>query len=149
QIYTYVGGSGVQGLHEVVANLSFTGVSFAAEAGYQITSVSAVVKGSYYTVGDAYGSVNIPAAVHWSGENYTATLALDPAVADLSIGFSLAASYLQGEDGTALSYGAGSASIDSLEFIVGVSPVPEPATAALLAVGGAMLPWLARRRRSR
>lgn len=147
QIYTYVGGSGIQGFHQVVATLQTTGWSFAAEPGYQITNVEAVVKGTFYTVGDAWGYVNIPAAVHRSDDQYTATLSLYPPAADMSIGFEISASYLQGEDGTALSYGAGSASIDSVEFIVSVSPVPEPASAALLGVGLAVMPWVARRRR--
>jgi hypothetical protein len=149
QMYAYVGGSGIQGLHEVAATLLFTGLSFTANTGYQISGVQAVIKGSFSLVGDAYGWPNVPAAMQWSDQNFSATLALDPAAADLSLGFNIAASYLQGEDGTALSYGAGSASFDSIQFIVNVSaaPVPEPTSAALLAAGVTVLAWLARRRR--
>jgi PEP-CTERM motif len=149
QVYTYVGGSGVQGLHEVAATLQFTGLSFTADAGYQISSVQAVIKGSFSLVGNGYGGLMVPAALQWSGTNFSTTLALDPMAADFSIGFNVSASYLAGDDGTAVSYGAGSASFDSVEFIVNVTtaPVPEPASAALLAAGIAALPWMARRRR--
>lgn len=141
QVYAYVGGSGVQGLHEVAANLQFIGLSFTANAGYQITGVQAVVKGSYAPVGNAYGGVGVPGVPQWNGESFTSTFALDPAAADVWVGFSLAASYLEGEDGTADSYGAGSASIDSLEFVVSVTAVPEPASFALLGAGLAFLAW--------
>lgn len=149
QVYTYVGGSGIQGLHEVVATLQFTGLSFTADPGYQISGVQAVIKGSFSLVGNGYGSLYVPAAVQWNDTNFSATLALDPTAADFFIGFNVSASYLEGDDGTAASYGAGSASFDSVAFIVNVTaaPVPEPASAALLAVGVAALPWLARRRR--
>jgi len=149
QVYAYVGGSGFQGFHEVAATLLFTGLSFTADAGYQINGVQAVIKGSIATVGDAFGWASIPAAMQWNGQNFSATLALDPTAADFNIGFSLSASYLEGENGTALSYGAGSASFDNIEFIVDVTPapVPEPSSAALLAAGVAVLAWLLRQRR--
>lgn len=149
QLYAYVGGSGVQGLHEVVAMLQFAGLSFTADPGYQVNGVQAVITGSFSLVGNGYGGLGMPGAVQWNDSNFSTTVALDPAASDLSIGFSLAASYVEGDDGTAASYGAGSASIDSLEFIVSVSPVPEPAPAALLAAGAVVLHWLARRRRAR
>ena len=149
QIYASVGGSGIQGLHEVAASLQFTGLSFTADPGYRITSLQAVLKGSFSLVGNGYGGLALPGPLQWSGTSFTAVLSLNPAAAELTTGFSVAASYVEGEDGTAASYGTGSASIDSLEFIVGVSPVPEPAAAALLVMGGALLPWLARRRRAR
>lgn len=147
QIYAYVGGSGIQGLHEAAATLLFRGLSFSADAGYEITGVQAVIKGSYALAGNAYGQLNVPGAFQWDGQNFTASFALDPAAADFYVSLDVAASYVEGEDGTALSYGAGSASFDSLEFIVNVSPVPEPAPALLLAAGAALLPWLAKRRR--
>jgi len=140
QIYAYVGGSGIQGLHEVSATLQFTGLSFTADPGYQITSVQAIVKGSFSLVGSAYGGIGVPGAVQWTpAPNFTSTWSVDPASADVTLGFTAAASYLEGEEGTATSYGAASASIDSLEFVVTVAPVPEPHPAALLGVGGALL----------
>lgn len=147
QVYAYVGGSGVQGLHEVMATVQFSGLSFTADAGYRIDGVQVVVTGSFDLVGDAYGGIGVPGSPQWSGPNFVASAPLDPAAADVSIGFSIAASYLEGDDGTAVSYGAGSASLDSIEFIVSVSTVPEPAPAALLASGATLLAWLARRRR--
>jgi len=146
QMFASVGGSGIQGLHEVAATLQFTGLSFAADPGYRITGVQAVLKGTFSLVGNGYGGLSLPGPLQWTDQNFTATLTLDPAAADLLTGFSIAASYLQGDDGTALSYGAGSASFDSLAFVVGVAPVSEPGSMALFAAGVALLPWLARRR---
>jgi len=140
QIYAYVGGSGIQGLHEASATLQLTGLSFTADPGYQITSVQAIVKGSFSLVGNAYGGIGVPGTAQWTpAPNFTSTWSVDPGSADVVLGFTAAASYLEGEDGTAASYGAASASIDSLEFIVNVAPVPEPRPAALLALGGALL----------
>ena len=146
-IYASVGGSGIQGLHEVAANMQFAGLSFTADAGYQIVGVQAVLKGSYVLVDNGYGSLNVPAALQWDGQNFTATLSLDPAEANLSLGFSIAAGYIEGEDGTAISYGTASATFDSLEFLVAVTPVPEPASALLWAGGAAGLAGLGRWRR--
>lgn len=147
QVYASVGGSGIQGLHEVSALLQFTGLSFTADPGYQITSLQVVLKGSFSLVGNGYGGLNLGGPLQWVDQTFTATVPLDPAMADWQTGFSIAASYLEGPDGTAASYGTGSASFDSLQFIVGVSPVPEPSPWALFAAGAVLLPWLARRRR--
>ena len=54
QLYAYVGGSGVQGLHEVVATLQFAGLSFTADPGYQVNGVQAVITGSFSLVGNGY-----------------------------------------------------------------------------------------------
>ena len=148
QIYAYVGGSGIQGLHEASATLQFTGLAFTADPGYKITSVQAIVKGSFSLVGNAYGGIGVPGAVQWTAApSFTATWPVDAASADLTLGFTAAASYLEGEEGTATSYGAASASIDSLEFVVSVSAVPEPRPASLLALGGALLLLLKGHRR--
>lgn len=147
QIYAYVGGSGVQGLHEASATLQFTGLSFAADPGYRITSIQAIAKGSFALVGNGYGGLLVPGVPQWGvPPSFTATWSVDPANADVTLGFSAAASYLEGDDGTAASYGTASGSIDSLEFVVNVSPVPEVPPTALLALGGALL-WLKGRRR--
>lgn len=146
QMYASVGGSGIQGLFEVAAMLQFTGLSFVAEPGYQITGLQAVVKGSFSLVGNGYGGLSLPGPLQWVDQNFTAMVSLDPAAADFQTGFTVAASYVEGEDGTALSYGTGSASIDSVAFIVSVSPVPEPGSWTLLGSGIALLPWLAKRR---
>ena len=145
QIYANVGGSGFQGLHEAAANLQFTGLSFAADPGYYVVSVQAIVRGSFALVGNGYGGIAAPGIVQWdTPPSFIATTLIDPAAADTSVGFTVAASYLEGEDGTAASFGTANASIDSLEFVVTVSPVPESSTAALLLMGAAMLPWFAR-----
>ncbi len=149
QMYASVGGSGIQGLFEVAATLQFTGLSFTAEPGYQITGLQAVVKGSFSLVGNGYGGLSLPGPLQWVDQNFTAMVPLDPAAADFQTGFTVAASYVEGEDGTALSYGTGSASIDSVAFIVSISPVPEPGSWVLLAAGGALLPWLVKRRSRR
>jgi hypothetical protein len=146
QMYASVGGSGIQGLFEVAAMLQFTGLTFAAQPGYQITRLQAVVKGSFSLVGNGYGGLSLPGPLQWVDQNFTATVSLDPAAADFQTGFTVAASYVEGEEGTALSYGTASASIDSVAFIVGVSPVPEPDSWAMLAAGGVLLPWLVKRR---
>jgi len=147
QIYANVGGSGIQGLHEASATLQFTGLSFTANPGYQITGVQAIVKGSFVLIGNAYGGLGMPGAVQWTvPPSYAATWSIDPASADVALGFNIAASYLEGDDGTAASYGAAGASIDSLEFVVSVSSVSEPDAAALLALGGSLLLLLQSRR---
>lgn len=148
-ISAYVGGSGVQGMHSVAAFLRFSHMSFTPADGYQITGVQAVLTGSYSLTGNAFGTLTVPGAIDWTGQNFSATWALDPAAADVDVSFTIAASYVEGDDGTAASYGAGSASFDGLAFIVNVSPVPEPATTALLLLGITALPVLARRRARR
>lgn len=148
-ISAYVGGSGIQGMHSVAAFLRFSQMSFTPAAGYQITGVQAVLTGSYSLTGNAFGTLNVPGAIDWTDQNFSATWALDPAAADVDVSFTIAASYVEGDDGTALSYGAASASFDRLAFRVNVSPVPEPGTAALLLLGAAVLPMVARRRARR
>jgi hypothetical protein len=144
-----VGGSGIQGMHEVAGRLQFTSMSFTAAAGYRITGLQAVLTGSYALEGNAFGYLNVPGAIDWTGQNFSATWNLDPAAADVDLSFTIATSYVEGEDGTALAYGRASASFDRLAFVVSVSPVPEPGSAGLLLLGAAALPVLVRRRTRR
>jgi hypothetical protein len=147
QVYASVGGSGINGYHEVHASFEFSDIGFFAKPGYRIDSIDFVVTGSTAWVGDAYASFGLPAAMVFNGNDFSASGSWGAGGSTSFRGeFNVSASYLQGDDGTAISYGTANASFDRVSFTAHVSAVPEPQAAALLWAG---LGLLACRRRPR
>jgi hypothetical protein len=139
QLYANVGGSGFNGVHEVVGYFDFHGVSFAAKPGYRIDGLEFKVSGNRSSVGDATAFVGVPGITVYDGDNFEATAALNPGDASVHAEFTINAVYLADEYGGAIYYGAASASFSAASFIAQVSAVPEPQTWALFGLGAAVL----------
>lgn len=134
-IYAEVGGSGDNGYHQVRGYFDFYDMSFAAKPGYRIDSLAFVVTGTSAWVGDATAYATVTGVPTYNGDTFRYDGTLDPANAALHGEFYIAASYLEGEDGTATAYGTARASFTGVQFIAQVSAVPEPGTVALFAMG--------------
>lgn len=139
QVYGAVGGSGMNGFHEVMGYFRFIDMTFAAKPGYQLDGVQMTVTGTQNFFGDASATVSVPVAAISNGSNFSFSGAIDASNAYLQADFIINASYLEGPNGTALSYGTASASFDSATFIARVSAVPEPSHWAMLGLGAGLI----------
>lgn len=145
-----VGGSGRNGYHELQGWFEFSGLGFQAKPGWRLDALRLEVTGSRNVVGDASWYYSLPFALQADGERLAGSGAINPDDASLRAELTVNAAYLEGEDGTAVSYGYATAGFDSARFVATVSAVPEPQT-LLLWLGGAGLlwAWQARVRRPR
>ncbi len=139
QVSGAVGGSGMNGFHEVVGYFRFIDMTFAAKPGYQLDGVQMSVTGTQNFFGDASATVTVPVAAISNGSNFSFSGPIDASNAFLQAEFVVNASYLEGPNGTALSYGTASASFDSATFVARVSAVPEPSHWAMLGLGAGLI----------
>lgn len=150
QVYAAVGGGGTNGFHEVRGYFEFYDVRFDPHPGYRIDSVDFVVTGTQDFVGDAYVTLNVPGSIAITGNTFTSTSSYGPELPYLRAEFTTSASYLQGDDGTAVFYGAASAAFGTAQLVANVSAVPEPGSLWLFGVSAPLFAgWcFAHRKRS-
>jgi len=144
-MYGAVGGSGFNGYFEASASFLFTGLRFEARPGFAVTGVEFTVAGARDAVGTGYVALNLPTAPLFTGSEFVAGRMYGN-TEDLGASFYMSASYLEGEDGTAASYGTASARFSLASVVAHVTAVPEPATAWLLLAGGVGIAAAQRRR---
>ena len=133
-----VGGSGFNGTHEAFASFSFNGLQFIAKPGFQVDAVAFSVHGGLTQVGNGHVGLLIPGVPQFVGDQFTARDLYAPGTPQFIAAFSASASYQEGEDGTAVSYGTASAFFDSASIIAQVRAIPlsEPAGWSIWLLGG-------------
>ncbi|WP_046113944.1 hypothetical protein [Aquincola tertiaricarbonis] len=142
-----VGGSGRNGYHELRGWFEFSGLSFQAKPGWRLDGLQLQVIGSRNVVGDASWSYGLPFALQFNGDSFAGSGAINPDDAAVRAELTINAAYLEGEDGTAVSYGYATAGFESARFVATVSAVPEPGAVALWLGGAALLGAWGRRAR--
>lgn len=137
-MYGQVGGSGFSGDHEAFAYFTFNNLQFIPKPGYRLDGVEFTVAGSFSRVGNGYVALGVPGAVQFNGDQFTGSHLFDTfsLQQQYMAYFSANASYEEGEDGTAASYGTASAAFDFASLVAHVSAVPEPQVSALWLLGG-------------
>lgn len=144
-----VGGSGVDGTHEASASFAFSALQFIARPGWRIDAITFEVDGTRYSTGNGSVALNLPGAALATGaQSFTSSGVFAPTTANFAASFGVGADYLEGEDGTAASFGTAGASFTAVRLLAHVSAVPEPSTPALWLLGAAGLGLIARRSRA-
>ncbi|MEF7614273.1 PEP-CTERM sorting domain-containing protein [Aquincola sp. MAHUQ-54] len=134
-VYGAVGGSGKNGYNQLRGYFDFTGLSFQAKPGYRLDALWFHVAGYGSAVGDASFALGLPVGVAFEGDNFAGSGPLNPDDGSVHAEFVISAAYLEGEDGTAISYGYATAAFTAAAFTATVSAVPEPGPWALLLAG--------------
>lgn len=134
-----VGGSGLDGWHELRGWFEFTGLRFQAKPGWRLDGLRFEVTGGRNVVGDASWYYGLPFGLDISGGRFAGGGPVNPDDAALRAELTVNAAYQQGEDGTAVSYGYATTSFDTARFVATVSAVPEPQTVALWLLGAGLL----------
>jgi hypothetical protein len=135
QIVGNVGGSGINGVHEVQAFFEFNDIAFLAQPGYKIDQIDFIVSGSSGRVGDSSVDIVLPGPLVFNGEAFTSTAVLGAATTKFRGEFTINAVYVDGGADPPPFYGTANASFDKVSLVAHVSAVPEPQHAALLLAG--------------
>lgn len=146
-MFGQVGGSGFEGYHEAFASFGFNDVQFIARPGYRVDGVTFTVHGARSRVGNGYVALAVPGTPRFHQGQFKASHTFAPATTSFEAYFSAVAQYEEGPNGTAASYGTAAASFSFASLVAHVSPVPEPGTLPLAALGGLALAAALRRRR--
>ncbi|MEF8701343.1 MAG: hypothetical protein V5B33_18925 [Candidatus Accumulibacter sp. UW20] len=87
---------------------------------------------------DGHVGLLLPGVPQFVGDQFTAESLLAPGTPQFIAAFTVSASYEEGEDGTAASYGTASAFFNSASIVAQVSAIalPEPAGFSLWLLGG-------------